>query len=137
MSSQTQNTNSNMHTKNSCPAALSGSDRTTDQIDYLTNLSPPQVAEIKAALEYFKAFGLNLYDVDAAKFPLPTLGPRLEAIGKNLHGGTGFSLLRGFDTEKYSDEDNLTIFLGLGSHIGAQRGKYRVAFHIFFREIGD
>ncbi|KKY36002.1 putative taurine catabolism dioxygenase [Diaporthe ampelina] len=111
-----------MDTEYSRGAAWSGSDKTADQINYVTNLSPADLAEIKAALEYYMGFEGNAYEVDAAKFPLPTLGPRLEEIAKNLHEGTGFSLLRGFDTKNYSDEDNLIIFLGLGSYIGSQRG---------------
>lgn len=83
------------------------------------------IDEIEAALEKFKELGLNGPAVNADTFPLPKLGPHLRAIAKSLHEGSGFALVRGLDTEKYSDEDVMIIFLGLGSYIGSQRGEYR------------
>lgn len=130
MSTRTQIISSNMDTDVSGPAVLSGSDKTVDQICDTIDLSAADNAEIDTALEGFKAMGLNGPAVDASTFSLPTLGPRLAAIAQNLHKGTGFSLLRGFNTQRYTDEDNLIIFLGLGSHIGSQRGKSRPAFRI-------
>lgn len=127
MSSQTlQEISSNMQTKDSGPLdVFSSSDKTDDQ------LNSDELAEIQTALEAFKALKRNAYEVDATTFPLPTLGPRLKEIAKNLHEGTEFSLLRGFNTDDYSDEDNMIIFLGLGSYIGSERGKYRAAFQVF------
>ncbi|KAI7776818.1 hypothetical protein LA080_004412 [Diaporthe eres] len=122
MSTQTQIISSNMDTAVSGPVVLNGSDKTVDQIRDIVYLSSSDNAEIKAALGGFKEKELNGPAVDASTFILPTLGPRLEAIAQNLHKRTGFSLLRGFNTQNYTDEDNLIIFLGLGSHIGSQRG---------------
>lgn len=129
MSSQTlQEISSNMQTEVSgLPKAFSDSDKTDDQIP---NLNSDNLAEIQTALEDFKALKRNAYEVDATTFPLPTLGPRLKAIAKNLHEGTEFFLLRGFNTNDYSDEDNMIIFLGLGSYIGSERGEYRAAFQV-------
>lgn len=130
MSTQTQIISSNMDTDVSGPVVLNGSDKTVDQIRDIVYLSSSDNAEIKAALGGFKEKELNGPAVDASTFILPTLGPRLEAIAQNLHKGTGFSLLRGFNTQNYTDEDNLIIFLGLGSHIGSQRGTSRPEFRI-------
>lgn len=132
MSSQTlQEIFSNMQTKVSgLPKVSSGSDKTDDQIRNTTNLNSDDLAEIQTALEDFKALKRNAYEVDATTFPLPNLGPRLKAIAENLHEGTEFSLLRGFNTGDYSDEDNMIIFLGLGSYIGSERGEYRAAFQV-------
>lgn len=129
MSTQTQTISSNMDTEVLGPAVLSGSDQTADQSFHSIDISAYN-DEIENALEKFKARGLNGPDVDASTFPLPTLGPLLEAVTHNVHKGTGFSLLRDFNTQKYTAEDNLIIFLGLGSHIGSQRGKPRPAFQI-------
>ncbi|KAK2608124.1 hypothetical protein N8I77_006757 [Diaporthe amygdali] len=107
-----------MHTNMADPRAGSGSSK----IGYIVNLSQSEVAEIETARETFKATEAQIYDVSAETFPLPTVGPRLEAIARNLHEGTGFALLHGLDPAKYSNEDNITLFLGLGSHIGSQRG---------------
>jgi hypothetical protein len=119
-----QNLPGNMDTEFSGPTVWSGSDKTADQLPYAIDISA-YIPEIEAALEKFKELGHNGPAVNADAFPLPTLGPRLKAIARDLHEGPGFALLRGLDTEKYSDEDNMIIFLGIGSHIGSQRGKYR------------
>lgn len=55
-------------------------------------------------------------------FPLPTLGPQLESLSRDLHCGRGLAILRGLDPKKYSALDNVLLFTGLASHIGEQRG---------------
>lgn len=129
MPSQTQTISSTMVTEISGPAVFSGSDKIADHNCSIVDISA-YIDEIKAALEKFKARKLNAPAVDASTFPLPKLGPHLEAVAHNIHNGTGFSLVRGFNTRDYSDEDNLIIFLGLGSYVGSQRGKHRAAFRI-------
>lgn len=119
-----QNPPDNMDTEVAGPTVWSGTDKTTDQLPYGVNISA-YIPEIEAALEKFKDLELNAPAIDASTFPLPALGPHLKAVAKDLHEGPGFALLRGLNTEKYSDEDNMIIFLGIGSHIGSQRGKYK------------
>lgn len=119
-----------MTTEVSGRAVFSGSGKTAHQNCHTVDASTHN-DEIKTALEGFKTLKRNGYEVDATTFILPNLGPRLEAIAQTLHEGTGFALLRGLNTEDYTDEDNLIIFLGIGSYIGSQRGKYRAAFAIY------
>lgn len=116
-----QNLSGNMDTEMTGPVVWSGSDEAAGQWLYARDLLP-YLPEIDAALEKFKERELNGPAVSADTFPLPTLGPHLRAVAKDLHDGPGFVLLRGLDTEKYSDEDNMIIFLGISSHIGSQRG---------------
>lgn len=118
-----------MTTEVSGRAVFSGSDKTASQNCHTVDVSAHN-EEIKIALEGFKALKRNGYEVDATTFLLPNLGPRLEAIAQTLHEGTGFALLRGLNTEEYTDEDNLIIFLGIGSHIGSQRGKSKTEFQV-------
>ncbi|KAF3020916.1 hypothetical protein E8E14_002042 [Neopestalotiopsis sp. 37M] len=61
--------------------------------------------------------------VSASNFCLPNLGPRLYRLASALHEGNGLVVVRGLDPLDYSEEDNLIIFLGLGSYFGQQRGK--------------
>lgn len=136
MSSQIyQNLYSDMDTAARGPTVWSGSEIITKRVPYIT-LIVAYIAEIEAALEQFKELGLNGPAVNADIFPLPTLGPHLKAISKSLHEGPGFALVRGLDIEKYSDEDVMIIFLGLGSYIGCQRGKIRdLPFKFKFTEL--
>lgn len=83
--------------------------------------------EIHAALQTWKSDEKN---GDASKisketFPLPTLGPQLEAIARDLHSpsGRGYYVLRGLEVDASKPEDALLIYLGICSYIGSQRGK--------------
>lgn len=129
MFAQTRIIFSKMDNKVSGPTVFGGSNETANQSFHSFNISAYN-DEIEDNLEKFKERGLNGPAVNATTFPLRALGPILEAVAHNIHEGTGFSLLRGLNTQKYTDEDNLIIFLGLGSHIGSQRGKPRLAFPI-------
>jgi hypothetical protein len=60
--------------------------------------------------------------VTRATFPLPALQARLAEASLDVHQGRGFAIVRGLDPRKYADEDNVTIFLAIASHIGEQRG---------------
>lgn len=55
-------------------------------------------------------------------FPLPTLGPKLNIVSKELHDGIGFAVLRGLDPKNYSPLDNLLLYLGITSYIAETRG---------------
>jgi hypothetical protein len=61
--------------------------------------------------------------VNKSTFPLPSLGPKLEALALNLHQGNGFGVVRGVDLDRYGPEDNITLFLGLSGYVGEERGQ--------------
>lgn len=88
-------------------------------------LNEADFREIQAALRSWKANDKNgdASSVSRETFPLPHLGPRLERIARNLHFGSGFTVLRGLDTRSSNPEDNLLVYLGISSYIGPQRGE--------------
>lgn len=66
--------------------------------------------------------GLGPNMLEPATFPLPIeLQHRLRTVSHNLHKGIGFAVLRGLDPKEYSDKDNLIIYAGIVSWIGAER----------------
>lgn len=90
----------------------------------VVSLDEADKLEINAALQAWKNNKLgDASKVSKETFPLPTLGPRLEEIARNLHFGSGFAVLRSIDTKAYGPEDNLLVYLGVSSYIGSQRGK--------------
>ncbi|KAJ4367026.1 hypothetical protein N0V83_007556 [Neocucurbitaria cava] len=91
---------------------------------FALHLKPEEIEEIEDALKQFKDLpGPNGPDQMARElFPLPTLGPKLEAISKDLHSGRGLTILRGLKPTKYTAKDNVLLFTGLASYIGEQRG---------------
>ena len=56
-------------------------------------------------------------------FPLSkSLGERLRGVSESLHNGRGFAVLRGLDPARYSDRENVALFVGLSGHVGDKRG---------------
>jgi hypothetical protein len=51
-------------------------------------------------------------------FPLPTLGPELGEIARELITGRGMVLIRGVPVERYSKERASAIYWGVGTHLG-------------------
>lgn len=60
--------------------------------------------------------------ISTSTFPLPTLGPILTSLAKELHTGRGFFVLRTIPVSSYSRADNVLIYTGISSYIGSTRG---------------
>ena len=65
-----------------------------------------------------EARGVALIDVDAASFPLPSLGPRLRTFRDEVLKGRGFQVLRGLPVAALTMEQTARIYLGIGAYIG-------------------
>lgn len=61
--------------------------------------------------------------VEPSNFPLPTLGPKLRELCRDVHDGKGFCIVRGINPEAYSVEDLTLAYLGIQSYIAEQRGR--------------
>jgi hypothetical protein len=100
---------------------------------WCVTLTPPQIAEIDAALHACKARGLTLPRIGREDFPLPSLDPVLRRAVADLRDGRGVFLLRGFPVAAYSMEDLQTVFWGVGTHIGTgvtQNARREIVGHI-------
>jgi hypothetical protein len=103
--------------------------------DWIRPFSEPERRELDTALERVR--GRDLLTLGRADFPLPTLGPILDAIHRELLDGRGFILLRGLQTDRYDLRDLATIYWGLGSYLGValpQNGAGHVLGHV--RDVG-
>lgn len=69
------------------------------------------------------AQGLDGDMVSRSTFVLPTLGPKLELLAKDIHEGRGFALIRGLDVTRYTVEDLTLLYLGVQAHIAEKRGR--------------
>lgn len=52
------------------------------------------------------------------QFPLPTLGPVLEAVREEVVNGRGFALIRGVPVERYSRQEVMIAYWGIGRYWG-------------------
>ena len=88
-------------------------------------LSAAEIAELEAAAAPYVARGEAALDelahLSPERFPLPTLGPRIVALRRELLTGRGVVLLRGLPVGRYGMLEAATIFLGLGTHLGVAR----------------
>lgn len=81
-------------------------------------LGTAENAEISDAIKAVRRRELGPFRFAREDFPLPTLGPRLAAIGEELESGVGVALIRGLDLEPYDVTGIFTIYWGLAVHLG-------------------
>jgi hypothetical protein len=96
------------------------------------HLSDREIAELDAAVEALHSQGLGILDITRERFPLPTLGPRLDGIREELLDGCGFALIRGFPVER-DREDAAMAFYGIGTYFGravSQNAKGHLLGHV-------
>ncbi len=85
---------------------------------YVFELTDAHVEELDAALQFAEAQCDDVLDVTRESFPLPTLGPELQRIARELINGRGVVLLRGVPVERYGKQRASTIYWGVGMHLG-------------------
>jgi len=90
---------------------------------WINKLTSTEISELEKAAESLLKSQQNIASLTATNFPLPTLGPKLTALRKELITGQGFTLLRGLPVEKYNEREAGTIFYGLGCHMGSPRSQ--------------
>lgn len=104
------------------PSAWRGADMARRD-DWILRLGPAENAELRAALAVARSRGAAIPTLTADDFPLPTLGPVLNALTRELMDGRGFALLRGFSIDDLPVPDAALIYWGLGSHMGRPRAQ--------------
>ena len=104
------------------PAAWRGEDlRGSDA--WIHTFSASELSELHRALARVHADSLTLPEIGRDDFPLPTLGPRLQALRHELLHGRGFAVLRGLPLERYALEDAAAIYWGIGAWFGRPRSQ--------------
>ena len=101
------------------PAAWRGQEMVAQDV-WEYRLTEAEVAEVDAAVA---AIDRPLIEVDREAFPLPTLGPKLAGLRRELLDGRGFFLLRGLPVRRMSREEAVAAFWGIGAHFGSARSQ--------------
>ncbi|KAI3329435.1 Clavaminate synthase-like protein [Xylariaceae sp. AK1471] len=104
------------------PFAWIGADF-VEETSFIYCLSVAEKLELRQAKDYFKAQELDGNQVNQDNFPLPTLGPKLQILGHDIHSGKGFHVIRGLDPDDFSVEDLTIIWLGVQAYIADQCGR--------------
>lgn len=135
------------HSKSpSLPAKISGSkvwfgQQFADKPElYVQHLSQSDIRELEDAANHFECRSICLINVDSHgsdvdialnlargqvtpdTFPLSIdLARRLRRITEDVYDGKGFSVLRGIDTLRYSEDTRVIMFAGLTSYVASDR----------------
>jgi hypothetical protein len=103
------------------PSAWYAEDMRSRQQEWVYTLSEQDVAELEAATAAAAATGKPVEDVTLADFPLPTLGPKLRALLREVTHGRGFQLLSGVPVERWTHEQSILAYWGMGLYWGEVR----------------
>ncbi|MGZ0188245.1 MAG: TauD/TfdA family dioxygenase [Alphaproteobacteria bacterium] len=115
------------------PQAWYGNDMAAQSGDWRHDWSETEIAEILTAVEAVDQRNLDILDIDAEAFPLPTVAARLHEMREVLLDGPGLFLLRGLPIDGLSIRQAAIAFWGIGAHLGrpcSQNGKGHVLGHV-------
>jgi hypothetical protein len=105
------------------PSAWLGRDLRDRPDSWTIRLDGAANAELRSALAAAKSRDARIPSLAAADFPLPTLGPVLQAMRRELVDGRGFALVRGLDLGPLPVEDAALLYWGVGAHLGEGRAQ--------------
>ena len=111
------------------PAAWIGAEMAKTPETWTHELTAAELAELEGAATAYLERGGDLGAMTAENFPLPVLGPELEALRDVMMHGRGFHLYRGLRVGEYPIEMSAAIFCGIGAHLGSARSQ-NAAGHI-------
>lgn len=103
------------------PLTASSAWKTADFADdesWMYRFTETDLAEIHTATGALRDRGLSPLEFTRADFPLPTLGPKLVDILREIEYGRGFVMLRGLDIGQYDTDGLKLLYWGLGTHLG-------------------
>ena len=89
-----------------------------DSQDWLYQLSPPEIVEIKQAVRAAKSRGVKTQLLAKEDFPLTALGPKISQWQIELRDGRGFQVIRGVPVSEWDDNEAEIFFWCLGLHLG-------------------
>ena len=119
------------------PSAWLGGEIGAQSDKWIMQLSSSHLSELDQALKAVLAKNHDFATISKSDFVLPTLGPELKELRKELTAGRGFSLIKGLNIEAYSQNEIEIIFFGLGVHLGrarSQNAKGDILGHV--RDVG-
>ncbi len=85
--------------------------------EWIIQLGEKDVAELERAVAASRH--KDVVAIEAADFPLPTVGERLHLLVEELESGHGFAVLRGLPLgSRFGDDEAARVFWGLSRHLG-------------------
>jgi hypothetical protein len=85
---------------------------------YVFQLTDAHIEELDRALVHAESTCDDVLDITRDAFPLPTLGPALVDVARELIDGRGVVLIRGVPVDRYDKTRASSIYWGVGMHLG-------------------
>lgn len=101
--------------------------------DWTHALSASQIAELRYAIRRVEDAGIDVVDIRAEDFPLPSWDVILRRVRDDMFDGRGFALLRGFPVADLSPLQRCLGYFGIGAHFGiatSQNAKGHAGGHV-------
>lgn len=89
-----------------------------DDTGWQHTLTGEELNEMGTATASVVKRGLGIGEFGREEFPLPTLGPRIEALVDEVENGRGVALLRGVPVADYDNNALRLLYWGLGVYAG-------------------
>jgi hypothetical protein len=89
--------------------------------DWIEHLHAEEIAEVESAARQLGESSIDLTSINVEDFPIPTLGPRLRHLLKEVLNGRGFVLIKALPVERWTTREAAIAFLGIGVHLGNLR----------------
>src|SRR5688572_12076698 len=85
---------------------------------WIYRLKRETVDELHETLAAIKSKGRTLQTLEAADFPLASLRADVAKLSEDLMGGRGFIIIKGLPRDRYSEEEAMMLYWGIGSLLG-------------------
>jgi hypothetical protein len=92
-----------------------------ERSDWIERLSEAEIAELENVVHEIAAAQVDLASIAANDVQLPTLGPRLQTLLKEVLEGRGFVLIKGLPLERWTKRQAAMALLIVGVHLGQLR----------------
>jgi hypothetical protein len=89
-----------------------------DSDEWKYPLSEPQRRELLEALRHYQARGVSQLDAVQADFPLPTVGPTLQTLMRDMDEKLGILLVRNMPLEGLSEPEIHQLYWGVSLYLG-------------------
>ena len=99
------------------PAAWYRADMVRSE-EWLHELAADEIAEIDTAVEKVLSRGIEIIDIERDDFELPTLGPTLDRIRREVVEGRGFVLISGVAVDGRTMREKAIAYWGIGTYFG-------------------
>ncbi|KAL3490414.1 hypothetical protein BJX62DRAFT_141311 [Aspergillus germanicus] len=120
------------------PTVWHAADYVDNEDSWTHSFTDEQVAEIGVTSDAFIESGMPLTGITKARFPLPTLAKRMDALREDLLNGKGFFRFRNLPVRQWGLHKSAVAYMGLGTYLGyfvSQNGRGHVLGHV--KDLGE